>query len=108
MAAIYTYRITGLWDITENSTAWLMYSKFHEDDDKVRITNQVCQQSTTVTTGCTPNGSGFDQPSVASGTALYSALDGANQLGEANPPRAFPILSTGFRKQHTDFEPVYK
>src|SRR5262245_29165248 len=105
---LYTYRVTALWDITENSTAWLMYSKFHEDDDKVRITNQVCEQATTVTTGCTPNGHGFDQPSVASGTALYSALAGANQLGLANPPRAFPILSTGFRKMHTDFEPVYQ
>src|SRR4029453_6162721 len=70
---LYTHRITGLWNITENSNLWVMFSKFNENDDKVRITNQVCEQSTTPTTGCTSNGFGFEQPSQASGTALYSA-----------------------------------
>jgi outer membrane receptor protein involved in Fe transport len=105
---LYTYRVTGLWNATENATLWVLFSKFHENDDKVRITNQVCKQSADIGYGCDRNESGFEQPSQASGTAVVGALNGTNPLGEPNPPRGFPIEQTGFRKMHTDFEPVYK
>ena len=106
---VHTYRITGLWNITDNARMWVQYSRFDEDDDKVRITNQVCERNTLPTIGCLPNGFGFDTPHAGATTGgIFGGLNGAVTLGTAAPTKAFTQISTGFRKMHTDFEPVYE
>src|SRR5262249_25985323 len=39
---LYAWRATALWDVTDDLKAWVQYNKFYENDDRVRITNQVC------------------------------------------------------------------
>jgi iron complex outermembrane recepter protein len=105
---LHSYRITGLWEINENATWWLQYSRFKEDDDRVRITNQVCQRSELPVEGCDPNGFGFDTPHAGATTGgIFGGLNRATIFGVPTPPRAFDPPSTGFRKMHTDFQPVY-
>jgi outer membrane receptor protein involved in Fe transport len=106
---ITTFRITGLWQITDNASAWLQYSRFKEDDDKVRITNQVCEKNTIPTIGCLPDGFGFDTPHAGTTTGgIFGGLNGAVLLGDPAPTRAFEPGKRGFRRMHTDFEPIYK
>lgn len=106
---ITTYRVTAAWQINDNADAWLQYSNFTEDDDKVRITNQVCERNTIPTVGCLPNGFGFDKPHNGTTTGgIFGGLNGGVLLGTPNPTSAFPVPSVGFRKMHTDFEPKYE
>jgi iron complex outermembrane recepter protein len=103
------YRATALWQINDNARAWLLYSYFKQDDDMVRITNQVCERNDLPTVGCTPDGFGFDTPHLGSTTGgIFGGLNGASLLGQAVPDQAFAPPSRGFRKMHTDFEPVHK
>src|SRR5690606_2963632 len=53
---LYSIRLTGLWEIGDNASWWMQYSRFDEDDDRVRITNQVCKKGSLPTIGCEPNG----------------------------------------------------
>jgi iron complex outermembrane recepter protein len=106
---ITTFRITAAWEINDNMDAWLQYSRFKEDDDKVRITNQVCEQNTIPTIGCLPDGFGFDAPHNGTTTGgIFGGLNGAVLLGTANPVKAFEKRGNDFRDMHTDFEPIYK
>ena len=106
---ISTYRITGLWQPMENLTAWVQYNKFHENDDRARITNQVCQRTQIPTYGCDPDGFGFETPHLGTTTGgVVAGQVGAIPYGNAIGTLAFPVQSTGFRKMHTDFEPIYK
>jgi iron complex outermembrane recepter protein len=106
---ISTFRITGLWQVNDNASAWVQFNRFTEDDDKVRITNQVCEKNALPTVGCVPDGFGFDTPHNGSTTGgIFGGLNGALRLGTAEPISAFPKQQTGFRKMHTDFEPIYQ
>src|SRR4030095_12478710 len=59
--------------------------------------------------GCEPDGFGFDSPNNSATTGgMFSGLNGLFLLGTPDPTSAFPQQSTGFRKQHTDFQPVYQ
>ncbi|HEX7037203.1 MAG TPA: TonB-dependent receptor [Pseudomonadales bacterium] len=105
---LYSIRLTGLWQINDNARWWVQYSRFDEDDDKVRITNQVCEKGEIPTIGCKPDGFGFDTPHAGTTTGgIFGGLNGAVVLGNPSPTKAFTPPSTGFRKMHTDFEPVY-
>jgi len=106
---ITTFRITGLWEINERATAWLQYSRFEENDDKVRITNQVCERGELPIVGCKPDGFGFEAPHAGTTTGgIFGGLNGAVTLGDPTPTKAFNPPSRGFRKMHTDFEPIYR
>lgn len=61
---IQTMRVTARWDMTENMDLWVMYYNFDEDDDRARITNQVCAQTPIPSLGCEPNEFGFDTPNL--------------------------------------------
>ena len=39
---ILALRVTLAWDMSDRASAWLLYSRFEEEDDRARITNQVC------------------------------------------------------------------
>ncbi len=106
---IYTFRVTAAWDITDEAKFWFQYSKFNEDDDKIRITNQICSTNDLPTVGCEPDAFGFDTPHNGSTTGgLFGGLNEAVLLGTPSPYSGFVKNATGFRQQHTDFEPMYK
>ena len=110
---ILALRATLAWDITENASAWLLYSDFTEDDDRARITNQVCVRNPLPTTGCLPNAFGWQKPHLGATTAgIFAGLAGALPLGADGSNTALyayprPALD-GFRQMHTDFEPVFQ
>lgn len=111
---LYSIRLTGQWDISERASAWAMYTRFKEDDDKVRITNQICQRNELPTTGCDPDGFAFDGVHPGSTTGgIFSMLAGAVPLGagtvEQGLTEPFPAPGNlGLRRVHTDFQPEYK
>ena len=110
---ILALRGTVAWQITDRLGAWLLYSLFSENDDRARVTNQVCVRNPLPTTGCLPNAFGWEQPHLGATTAgIFAGLAGALPLGEAgSDPSLYdyprPALD-GFRQMHTDFEPVFQ
>jgi len=118
---LWTIRLTGEWNINDRANLWVQYSHFNEDDDRARITNQVCEKNTIPTLGCTADGFGWDTPHLGSttggifaGMSTLVPLEGAVPLGtpggnsDPNVSYNFPRPdSRDFRKMHTDFEPTY-
>ena len=106
-------RATLAWDITDDASAWLLYSDFSEDDDRARITNQVCVRNPLPTTGCLPNAFGWQTPHLGATTAgIFAGLAGALPLGVDGSSASLydyprPTID-GFRQMHTDFEPVFQ
>ena len=105
-------RATFRWQPTERADFWVQYNRFREDDDRARITNQVCVRNTLPTTGCLPDEFGFDKPHLGATTGgIFAALAGALPPGVdgSNPAMyAFPRPAQGgFRDMHTDYEPVF-
>lgn len=106
---LWSGRITASWDISDKARWWVQYSRFEEDDDRARVTNQVCERNTIPTIGCKPDGFGFDTPHAGTTTGgIYGGLNGAVPMGDPTPTKAFPQPPGGFRDMHTDFEPVYE
>ena len=106
-------RATFAWDLTEQASLWVQYNRFDEDDDRARITNQVCVRNPLPTNGCLPDEFGFEPPHLGSTTAgIFAALGGALPFGaDGSDPSlyAFPKPRIdGFREIHTDYEPVYQ
>ena len=101
------------WDITDRAHAWFMFSRFQEDDDRARITNQVCVRNRLPTTGCLPDEFGFEQPHLGSTTAgIFAGAAGALPFGVDGSDRSLydyrrPSIKS-FRQMHTDFDPVFK
>lgn len=106
---ITTFRVTGQWDINDNSSLWVMYTNFDEDDDRARVTNQVCVTTPIPTTGCEPNGVGFESPHAVTGTGgiIFGLSVGAHPL-VADAPRKYNRPEVGFRTMHTDFDPIFQ
>ena len=107
--SIRAFRVSFAWQPTDRLSAWLLHSYFDEDDDRVRISNQVCVRNPLPTTGCLPDEFGFEMPHLGATTAgIFAGLAGALPIGAASGTYHFPRPKIdGFRKMHTDFEPVY-
>lgn len=113
---LYAWRATLSWDFSDNGNVWVQYSDFDEDDDRARITNQVCQRTALPALGCEPDGFGFDTPHYGSVTGvIFFGLNGILPLGASGENGVNGINIThpapannGFREMHTDFEPVYQ
>ena len=121
---ILALRATFSWDITENSNFWLQYNYFDEDDDRARLTNQVCKRTAVPALGCEPDESGFDTPHPGSTTAgIFFGLNARGPGGVGSLPLGYEGIPDGaggiqqdypqparnsLREMHTDFEPVYK
>ncbi len=108
---ILDFRITALWQINDQAELWLQYNRYDEDDDRARITNQVCVQADLPLYGCNPDEVGFETPHASATLGgviaqLYQLAPQGNPgiTGNYNWPR--PAL--GLREMHTDFEPVFK
>ncbi len=109
---ILTTRLTANWDITDRDNLWVMWSYFDENDNRARITNQVCVQNDLPTYGCQPDGVGFEQPHLTSRfDHLVGGLYGVVPFGAADGTGVYnwerPTIDS-LREMHTDFEPVYK
>ena len=106
---IRAWRASFAWTPTDRLRAWFLYSGFEENDDRVRISNQVCVRNPLPTTGCLPNEFGFETPHLGATTAgIFAGLAGALPLGA--PVGTYPVprpTIRGFREMHTDFEPVF-
>ncbi len=105
-------RATFRWQPSDRADFWVQYNRFREDDDRARITNQVCVRNTLPTSGCLPDAFGFDNPHLGATTGgIFAALAGALPPGvDGSDPAmyAFPRPDIdGFREMHTDFEPVF-
>ena len=107
---ILSYRATISWEINDNAKVWALVSRFEEDDDRARITNQVCVQNTLPTTGCTADGFGWESPHSGATTAgIFAGAAGALPFGVPNGAYDFPRPAiSGFRQIHTDFQPVFR
>lgn len=113
---LWAARITASWAFSENGEAWLQYSKFDEDDDRARITNQVCVTNEVPIQGCVPGAFGFEGPHLGSTTGgIFGGAFGALVTGDRGN-RAPGTLTqydytrpeVDFRSMHTDFEPIYQ
>jgi outer membrane receptor protein involved in Fe transport len=107
------HRLLGFLD---NGEAWIQYIRFSENDDRARITNQVCVTNRVPLQGCVPGEFGFDGPNLGSTTgtifaSFFGALptgDGGNNLPGSTITYSYPRPQLGFRSMHTDFEPIYR
>jgi len=110
-----TYRLTGRWQ-NESSELWVMYSRFDENSDRARITNQVCVTSALPILGCEADEFGFEIPHVGSTTGGIFAIGigafppgVAGRSGEPGVHYAYPRPTiNNLRQVHTDFEPVFQ
>ncbi len=111
----YAFRLIGRFQ-TERSDLWVMYSRFDEDDDRARITNQVCKRTELPVSGCEADEFGLDPINLGSSTGTIFAISvgalppGVKGIpGEAGVHYDFPRPNIdGLREIHTDFEPVFK
>ena len=110
---LWASRATLAWDISDRASAWLQYSVFREDDDRVRITNQVCKRNALPTTGCLPDEFGWEAPHLGATTGgIFGGAAGALPPGvDGSDPALYdyprPAIDS-FRKMHTDFEPMFQ
>ena len=109
---LWAVRTTLSWDISDRASAWIQYSVFREDDDRSRITNQVCKRNPLPTSGCLADAFGWDTPHMGATTAgIFGGASGALPPGASGADPALydfprPTINS-FRQVHTDFEPVY-
>ena len=110
--SIEALRSTFAWDITDRANLWLQFNRFREDDDRARITNQVCVRNPLPTTGCLPDEFGFGTPHLGASTSgIFGGAAGALPFGvDGSDPALYtfqrPAID-GFREIHTDYEPVF-
>ncbi len=111
----WALRATARWAFAEGGDFWVQYSRFDEDSDRARITNQICEQNTLPTQGCKPDGFSFDNPHLGTTTGgLFGAAFGALPYG-ATGSQDDPLVNyvfprpdgIGFRAMHTDYEPIF-
>ena len=112
---IKALRATWSWDFSENGNVWVQYNQFDEDDDRARITNQICKRTALPTLGCEPNEVGFDSPHLGATTGgLFFALNGLGTIPLGAPGTGqyvtydHPQPNLGIREMFTDFEPVFE
>lgn len=110
---IEAFRATVRWQPSDNLDAWFMWGEFDEDDDRARISNMVCERHDLPTTGCKPDGFGFDTPHLGASLAgVFASGVAALPLGPSGATGSLykyprPEL-TNLRQVHSDFDPIYK
>lgn len=109
---IFAMRGTLAIEPNDDTSLWLMLSHFEEDDDRARISNQVCERNTLPTLGCKADGFGFDSPHLGATTGgIFGGSSGAVPLGPSGSGNSLfdyerPRIDS-FREIHTDFQPVF-
>ena len=110
---LFALRATVAIDLTEDTDLWVMLTHFEEDDDRARITNQICDRNSLPTTGCKPDSVGFDAPHLGATTGgIFGGSSGAMPLGPSGASESlfdYPRPRyDDLRQIHTDFQPVFQ
>ncbi len=110
---ILALRGTVAFDLADNTDLWVMFTHFEEDDDRARITNQICERNPLPTTGCKPNGVALDSPHLGATTGgIFAGSSGSVPLGPSGAGNSlfdFPRPRfTDLRQSHVDFQPVFQ
>ena len=110
---VYSFRITPEWRINDRTTLWMMFERTKEDDDRVRIGNQICKTNPLPTLGCVPDEFALEAPNPSANIGgRFLGQFGAIPLGASDAATGldfdFARPELGLRDQHTDFEPVYE
>ena len=110
---LFAFRATLAIDLTEDTDLWVMLTHFEEDDDRARITNQICDRNNLPTTGCKPDSVGFDAPHLGATTGgIFGGSSGAIPLGPSGASNSlfdYPRPRyNDLRQIHTDFQPVFQ
>ena len=80
---LWTGRITASWAFSDNGEAWIQYNQFSEDDDRARITNQICVTNDVPLQGCKVGEFGFEGPHLGSTTGgIFGGFFGAQYFGD--------------------------
>ena len=109
---VLAIRATTSIDISDDTKLWVMGTHFEEDDDRARITNQVCDRNTLPTVGCKPDSFALESPNIGSTTAgIFSGALGILPLGASGASNSLfdyprPRIDN-LRQIHTDFQPQY-
>ena len=106
-------RVSWAWEVTGRARLWAMYGVLREDDDRVRISNQVCKRNPLPTSGCLPDEFAFETPHLsATVMGIFAGAAGALPLGaDGSDPALYDYPRpriTGFRQMHTDLEPRFR
>jgi outer membrane receptor protein involved in Fe transport len=113
---LWTGRVTASWAFSDNGEAWIQYNQFSENDDRARITNQICVTNDVPLQGCKTGEFGFEGPHLGSTTGgIFGGFFGAQYFGDQGNARPGTLTEyeyarpqLGFRTMHTDFEPIYQ
>lgn len=102
-------RITASWEISDRASAWIQYSEFDEDSDRVRVSNQICERNSQPLQGCLPDGFGFETPHQGTTTGgIFGGFFGVLPLGAPESTQDFVRPNLGFREMFTDYEPIFQ
>ena len=106
-------RVTLAWDVTDRAHLWALYAVLREDDDRVRISNQVCKRNPLPTSGCLPDAFGLETPHLsATVMGIFAGAAGALPLGaDGGDPTLYDYPRpriTNLRQMHTDLEPRFQ
>ena len=110
---IYSFRITPEWRIGEQTRLWFMFERTKENDDRVRVSNQICKTNPLPTYSCVPDAFGLEAPNPsANAIAFFSGLNQLYPLGASDSTTGLqfdhPRPKLDIREQHTDVEPVFR
>ena len=132
---LYSIRGTIAAEITESTSAYIMWERFSENDNRARITNQRCNPTSTPQLGCDWRGTvdtmqaGGAYPQAVAGS-LFASYSGLAPWGNGKPvydgqgneifpgldpnpyqtasPEIQKRLNDDFRTVYTDMDPIYK
>lgn len=109
----YSFRITPRWRVTHRTNLWGMWERMREDDDRVRISNQVCKATSFPLVGCDPDAFGLEAVNqAATSSGILAAFNGMIPLGASDASTGLtfdlPRPELGLREQHTDLEPIFE
>ena len=77
-------RLSLTWNPSDNTEISFMYSKFEEDDNRVRSQKQACVYDPTATLGCLPGKPQYQNANSAAGItgALIAGISGYNAIAQ--------------------------
>ncbi len=116
---LWSLRATIAADVTDTTYVNFMWSRFNEDDNRARITKQLCNATDTPQLGCDWRGSletqRADRPyPQSSAGGLFASYSGLTPWGETpasqNPytPQLQKRLNDDLRAVYTDMDPTYQ
>ncbi|MFP6665574.1 MAG: TonB-dependent receptor [Deltaproteobacteria bacterium] len=120
---LWSIRATLAADLTDTTYVSFLWSRFKEDDNRARVTKQLCNATSTPQLGCDWRGSletqradlSYPQAFVGGMFAAYAGLtpwgatpDSQNPYSEEQNPGLQQRLNDDLRAVYTDLDPTYQ